>query len=82
MGYNVKCIYCRTETSLVYQNVKSNHNGSKILLNNTPMHYCPRCKDSILSLEAIEAFKYVKTLPLKQEELNTFDYKLIMNTIE
>ena len=77
MGHNLKCIHCHTTTSIVYQSVKSKTNGVNILLDNTPMHYCPQCKDRLLSLEAMEAFRYVKTLPLKQGELNTFDFNIV-----
>lgn len=56
-------------------------NGTEILLDNTPMHYCPECNDSLISLEAIEAFNYIKTLPTKQGEYNTFDYNIIKDKL-
>jgi uncharacterized protein YlaI len=74
MEHKVKCIHCHATTSIVYQTVKSNTNGTDILLDNTPMHYCPQCKDCLISLKAIQAFNYIKTLPLNQKESNTFDY--------
>jgi hypothetical protein len=81
MGYTLKCIHCHTATSIVYQTVKSRSKGATILLDNTLMHYCPKCNDCLISLEAIKAFNFIKTLPLKQEELNTFDYNVIKDKI-
>ena len=81
MGHKVKCIHCHTATSIVYQTMKSKFYETNILLDNTPMYYCPKCNDSLISLEALEAFRYIKTLPQKDGEVNTFDYNMIKNKL-
>lgn len=81
MRHKLKCMHCHTATSIVYQSVKSKTDKANILLDNVPMHYCPQCKDCLISLEALEAFHYVKTLPLKQGELNTFDFNIIKDKL-
>ncbi len=81
MGHKVKCIHCHTTTSIVYQTVKSKSSGAVILLDNAPMYYCPQCDDCLISLETIEAFNFIKALPLNQKELNTFDYNSIKDKL-
>ena len=81
MGHSVKCIHCSTITSLIYKSVKSKSKRGLILLDNAPMHYCPHCNDSLISLETIAAFKYIRTLPLIQGEYNSFDYNTIQDKL-
>jgi YgiT-type zinc finger domain-containing protein len=81
MEHKIKCMHCHTATSLVFRTVKSKFHGAKILLDNAPMYYCPQCNDSLISIEAIEALKYIKTLPLKQVESNIFDYNIIKDKV-
>lgn len=80
MEQAIKCMHCHTPTKIIYKTVKSKSHDLIIYINNVPMHYCPKCDDSLISLEAIEAFNYIRELPLKEK--NNYDYNIIKNQIQ
>lgn len=83
MEYILKCIHCHTPIKVVYQTIKSRSNETEIVLDNTPMYYCPECDDKLISLEAIEAFNYIrKWRTLNDGEVNSFDYNSIKENIK
>ena len=77
MTPKLKCIHCHSPIKPVYQTIKSISKEAGIVLDNAPMYYCPKCNDNLISLEAIEAFNYIRKLPLNSGEINTFDYNAI-----
>jgi hypothetical protein len=70
----IKCMHCSTKTKTINKTVRSKHRGSTIILRNAPMHFCAKCADSLISLEALTTFNYIKTLPLKKG-INEFDFE-------
>lgn len=43
-------------------------------MNNAPVYYCPHCKDFIIPLEVIAAFRYIKSQPLIENNINEFSF--------
>lgn len=76
MENTIRCLFCGTKTYLVFKDLKSGHQGKRIVLEGAPMHYCPNCSDGFISLEAISAMKHVKKLPL-DNEVNIFNYSIV-----
>ncbi|MCX8129489.1 MAG: hypothetical protein N3I35_05235 [Clostridia bacterium] len=73
MTQSIRCMHCGTKTRLEYQPVRERHNGKIILLTSAPMHFCPKCIDNLISLEALAALRYIKTLPLNKG-INEFSF--------
>lgn len=73
MVRTIRCIHCGSRTNLIYKSLRSRHDRSIIILNNAPMHYCPKCNDNLISAEAITTFRYIKALPLKPGD-NEFNF--------
>jgi YgiT-type zinc finger domain-containing protein len=69
----IRCIHCGTKTRIITQTIKSRVNRRKIALHNTPVHYCPKCDDILISLEALSVLNYIKSLPA-EKIADDFDY--------
>lgn len=76
----VRCMHCGTKTKTTYRSIRSKHHRSTIILNDAPMHFCAKCADSLISLETLRAFRYLRTLPLK-DGINEYSFDEIYDKV-
>ncbi len=73
---HIKCFYCGHLTAIIFRKVTSKHkNGAEIVLNESPVHFCPACKEVIFSAEVLKALKYIKSSVSLVRGQNEFNYQ-------
>lgn len=68
----IKCFFCQSVASIQRKTLHKNINGKKITLSEAPVYYCEKCKEYFQSIEAQEAFRFIK-------ESNMIDKGLLFN---
>ncbi len=70
----IKCLFCGKNTSIHSINAQKKINGKIITLTNAPVYYCDSCKETFLSKETQDVFRYIQDRSLEHKSI-LFNYE-------
>lgn len=65
----IKCLFCGNVTTIHNINAQKKIRGKIVTLTNSPVYYCENCKETFLSKEAQDVFRYVQDRGLEERNI-------------
>lgn len=63
----IKCMFCGKNTSKHTINAQKKIKGKIVTLTNAPVYYCADCKETFLSKETQDVFRYIQDRSLEEK---------------
>lgn len=63
----IKCMFCGKNTSIHTINAQKKIKGKIVTLTNAPVYYCADCKETFLSKETQDVFRYIQDRSLEEK---------------
>ncbi len=70
----IRCLFCGKNTTLHNINAQKKMRGKVITLTNAPVYYCSECKETFMSKEAQDIFRYIQDRSLDAKSI-LFSYE-------
>ena len=65
----IKCMFCGKPTTIHKINAQKKVKGRVLTLTNAPVYYCAECKETFLSKEAQDVFRYIQDRNLDERTM-------------
>lgn len=69
----IRCLFCNQNTTIHFISAQKKIKGKVITLTNAPVYYCSQCKETFLSKETQDVFRYIQDRSL-DEKCILFNY--------
>ncbi len=70
----IKCMFCGKNTTIHTINAQKKIRGKIVTLTNAPVYYCSSCKETFLSKETQDVFRYIQDRSLEEKYI-LFNYE-------
>ncbi|HOA54258.1 MAG: YgiT-type zinc finger protein [Acetivibrionales bacterium] len=65
----IRCLFCDRTTTVHHINAQKRIKGKIVTLTNAPVYYCAHCKETFLSKETQDVFRYIQDRSLDAKRI-------------